>query len=487
MKLETKVGAFFAGSIAVIGILIFSVEKIQLGGNGGQPEFETFFGQVAGLNPQSQVRVAGVKVGAVRKITLDHGKAKVVLALRPDLPVYKDATASLVSIGILGEKYIELDQGHESAGLMDPGSAIASKTGIGLDNLMETLGEIGKDVKGVTYALNQSIGGESGRQKLDEIVDNVRQLTGELRAMAAENRPAIAHTTANVEAITGDLKDRLPKLTAQFEQVGKQLNELLAENRPELKGLIADTHKLAQSFNGTAENLKTLTDKINRGEGTVGKLLNDDTTIKKINEAVDSVNSMLGGFKAMDLRLDMGGSQWVDRHDSRIGLGIELAPRPDYWYALDLASTPDGKISESQQTVTKIDPVSGLPTTVLLNNRTVTVDKAFTISAQFAKRYGPVVFSAGIVESKGGAGLEFRTFEDRFRFGVLAYDFTKRDDKPNPRVRLSTTYQFWKGMYVQAGLQDVANKELRTLTFGGGIRWKDDDLKKLIGLAAGAK
>jgi phospholipid/cholesterol/gamma-HCH transport system substrate-binding protein len=487
MKLETKVGAFFAGSIAVIGILIFSVEKIQLGGNGGQPEFEAFFGQVAGLNPQSQVRVAGVKVGLVRKITLEKGKAKVVLALRPDLPVYKDATASLVSIGILGEKYIELDQGHESAGLMDPGSAITSKTGIGLDNLMETLGEIGKDVKGVTYALNQSIGGENGRQKLDEIVDNVRQLTGELRAMAAENRPAIAATTANVEAITGDLKDRLPKLTAQFEQVGKQLNELLAENRPELKGLLTDTRKLAQSFNGTAENLKTLTDKINRGEGTVGKLLNDDTTIKKINEAVDNVNSMLGGFKAMDLRLDMGGSQWVDRKDSRIGLGIELAPRPDYWYAIELASTPDGKLTESQKTVTKIDPVTGLPVTVLENNRTVTVDKTFTFSAQFAKRYGPAVFSAGIVENKGGAGLEFRTFEDRFRFGLLAYDFTKRDDKPNPRLRFSTTYQFWKGMYVQAGLQDFANKELRTFTFGGGIRWKDDDLKKLIGLAAGGK
>ncbi len=481
MKLETKVGAFFAGSIAVIGILIFSVEKIQLGGNGGQPEFETYFSQVAGLNPQSQVRVAGVKVGLVRKITLDHGKAKVLLAIRPDLPVYKDATASLVSIGILGEKYIELDQGHESAGLMDPGAAIASKTGIGLDNLMETLGEIGKDVKGVTYALNQSIGGENGRQKLDEIVDNVRQLTGELRAIAQENRPAIAATTANVEAITTDLKDRLPKLTAQFEQVGKQLNELLAENRPELKGLLTDTRKLAQSFNGTAENLKTLTDKINRGEGTVGKLLNDDTTIKKINEAVDNVNSMLGGFKAMDLRLDMGASQWVDRHDSRIGLGIELAPRPDYWYAIELASTPDGKITESQRQVY----VNGLPTSVLENTRTVTVDKAFTFSAQFAKRYGPAVFSAGIVESKGGAGLEFRTFEDRFRFGLLAYDFTKRDDKPNPRLRFSTTYQFWKGMYVQAGLQDFANKELRTLTFGGGIRWKDDDLKKLIGLAAG--
>jgi len=77
------------------------------------------------------------------------------------------ARARLVPFGSLGEKDIELDQGHESAGLMDPGAAIASKTGIGLDNLMETLGEIGKDVKGVTYALNQSIGGGNGRQNIE--------------------------------------------------------------------------------------------------------------------------------------------------------------------------------------------------------------------------------------------------------------------------------------------------------------------------------
>jgi hypothetical protein len=34
------------------------------------------------------------------------------------------------------------------------------------------------------------------------------------------------------------------------------------------------------------------------------------------------------------------------------------------------------------------------------------------------------------------------------------------------------------------GVQDIANKDLRTFFFGGGIRWKDDDLKKMVGLAS---
>ena len=488
MKLETKVGLFFTGSIAILAVLIFRTEKLEFGGKGDQSHRHTYFAQVAGLNLQSAVRIAGVKVGDVRTIELEGGRAKVVVGLDPKVPIYADAVVSLGSIGILGEKFIDLDPGHSAKGPFPEGQPLPSKAGVSLDNLMETLSEIGTNVKGVTQALNASIGGEQGRQKLDEIVDNIRVLTAEFRSMAQENHGAINHTMANVEAISADLRDKLPKLAQQFETVGRNLNAILEENRPELKGLTGDVRKLAQSFQGTAENLKVLTDKLNKGEGTIGKLLTDETTIKKINEAVDNVNGMLGGFNKMDFRLDMSAAQWSKRKDSQVGLGLEIAPRPDYWYALGFGSTPDGKLSESSRTVTQLDPLTGLPVTTLERNRFVTTDQSFTATAQFAKRLGPAVFSAGIVENRGGGGLEFRTLDDdRLRVGVLAYDFTKRDDKPNPRVRFTTSYQFWKGAYLQAGVQDVANKDFRTVFFGGGLRWRDEDLKKLVGLAGAAK
>lgn len=488
MKLETKVGLFFTGGIVLTAVLIFRTEKLEFGGKRNQNERFTYFQQVAGLNLQSAVRIAGVKVGDVRTIALEDGKARVVLGLSNEVPVYADAVVSLGSIGILGEKFIDLDPGHSAKGPFPEGRPLPSKAGVSLDNLMETLSEIGTNVKGVTQALNQSIGGEQGRQKLDEIVDNIRVLTAEFRSMAQENHGAINHTLANVEALSTDLRDRLPKLAQQFETVGKNLNAILEENRPELKGVVGDVRKLAQSFQGTADNLKVLTERINKGEGTIGKLLNDETTIKKINEAVDNVNGLLGGFNKMDFRLDMNAAQWEKRKDSRVGLGLEIAPRPDYWYSLGFASTPDGKLSESSRTVTQLDPITGQPVTVVERSKTVTTDQTFTASAQFAKRIGPLVFSAGIVENKGGGGLELRTLEnDALRIGVLAYDFTKRDDKPNPRYRFTTSYQFWKGAYVQAGVQDIGNKDLRTVFFGGGLRWKDDDLKKMVGLAGAAK
>jgi phospholipid/cholesterol/gamma-HCH transport system substrate-binding protein len=488
MKLETKVGLFFTGAVVLMAVLIFRTEKLEFGGKRNQSERYTFFDQVAGLNLQSAVRIAGVPVGSVRTIKLENGKARVEVGISNDVPIYADATVSLGSIGILGEKFVDLDPGHSAKGPFPEGAPLPSKGGVSLDALMETLSDIGKNVKGVTQALNESIGGEQGRQKLDEIVDNIRVLTAEVRSMAQENHGSINRTMANVESITVELKDKLPKLAQQYESVGKNLNAILEENRPELKGVMGDIRKLAQTFQGSANNIKVLTDRINNGEGTIGKLLNDDSTVKKINEAVDNLNGLLGGVNKMDFRLDMNAAQWDKRNDSRVGLDIEIAPRPDYWYALGFGSTPDGKVAESVRTVTQLDPVTGQTVSVLEKNKFVTTDRSLTASAQFAKRIGPAVFSAGIVEGKGGGGLELRTLEgDRLRFGLLAYDFSKRDDKPNPRYRFTSSYQFWKGAYVQAGVQDIGNKDLRTIFFGGGLRWKDDDLKKMIGLAGAAK
>jgi len=478
MKLETKVGAFFILASGIMGTLILRMEKLDLFAGHSQNKLVTEFDQVAGLSLQSAVRVAGVKVGAVTGIDLDGKKAKVTLGLPKEFQVYQDASASLSSIGILGEKYIELDPGHPAAGLLPEDGTIPSRTGFGLDNLMETVGGIGKDVKSITGAMNESIGGEQGRQKLDEIVDNIRQLTGEFRAMAQENHSSINTTMANVQEMSAQLKEKLPVIAQQFEDLGRNLNDLVNKGNPQLQGMLSDVRKLTASLQVTADNVASITDKMNKGEGTIGALLNDDTTVKKINTAVDNVSSMLGGFKSMDLNLDMHAAQWTRRGNAMDGINIDFVPARDHWYALGLNSTPDGQISNQTSTSTVLG--QGPVTTT-----TVTTDQVFTLSAQFAKRLAEhYVLTGGIVESKGGFGFEYRAMDDRFRLGGLAYDFTKETGKPNPRYRITGSFQFYKGIYGQAGWQDIANPELRTFFLGGGLRWTDEDLKKLVGLAS---
>ncbi|MCL1907834.1 MAG: MlaD family protein [Holophagaceae bacterium] len=488
MKLETKVGSFFLVSICVVGWLIIKVEKINFFSAKPRRTFTASFDQAAGLPKQSKVRVAGVEVGRVLDIQLSNGRALVSFTVDEIVDVHANAVASLANIGILGEKYIDLNPGNPREGLALVGAQLTSHTGVGMDAIMESLGVIATDIKGITSALNASIGGVEGQMKLDEIIDNIRVLASELRGIAQDNHYAINRTMENVQAITLDFRERIPVLAKQFEDLGINLNAMVDENRPEIKGITSEVHKLALGFQETSDSFRNIMAKMEKGEGTIGKLLYDEATITKVNDAVDNLNEMLSGFKNMELRLDMGGASWTDRGDARVGMGITLAPRHDYWYSIDLASTPDGKVRNETHTITKLDPLTGQPVEVPISSRYIKTEQTFTASAQFNKRLGEnFVAHAGIIDGVGGGGIEFRAFSDRFRIGALAYDFTKRDDKENPRYRGTASYEFWKGIYAQAGIQDVANKDTRSIFFGGGIRWKDEDIKKLVGLAGVAK
>jgi len=489
MRPETKVGAFFAIAILIVVWLVFKAEKLTVFDKAPKRVFVASFSHAAGLPKQGKVRVAGVEVGKVQDIRLDGNMAVVTFSVTESVPVHTDAVASLANIGILGEKYIDLNPG--SRGMAEAGARLASTTGVGMDAVMESIGAIASDLKGITSALNESMGGENGRVKLDEIINNLQTLTAEFRALAQENHGALNRTMANLESMSADFRERIPGLAKQFSDLGANLNALLVENGPEITGLAKDVRKLAMGFQTTSDNLVAITERLNKGEGTIGKLLTDETTIAKLNEAVDNVNDLLAGMGKMEFRLDMNAASWLGRGNGRGGraaLDVEIGRKEDYWYSLGVSTTPDGKVKNETTYISWTDPATGQPVFAPVDFRSVNTEQTFNFSAEFNKRIGKhLVVHAGIIEGTGGGGIEFRAFKDRFRLSALAYDFTQREGKDNPRVRASASLEFWKGLYAQAGMQDLANKDTRSFFLGGGFRWKDDDLKKVVGLVGVAK
>jgi phospholipid/cholesterol/gamma-HCH transport system substrate-binding protein len=487
------VGAFFVAAIFTVGWLAFKAERLTVFDRAPRRTFTARFTQAAGLPRQGKVRIAGVEVGKVVDIHLDGDRAVVRFSVHETVPVHKDAVASLSNIGILGEKYIDLNPGHADMGEAEAGAQLVGLTTAGLDAAMEGIGTIALDLKGITSALNDSIGGEQGRMKLDEIIDNLQTLTAEFRALAHENHGTLNRTISNIEAMSSDLRERLPLLAREFGELGANLNALLGDVGPDTGGLAKDIRKLAQGFMSASDNLVEITDRINKGEGTIGKLLTDETTVAKLNDAVDNVNELLLGMSAMEVRLDMNATSWMDRGNGgagagRAGLDIELARRDDYWYSIGVSTAPDGRVRDETSYITWLDPATGQPVLVPVSYRSVNTEQTFNFSAEFNKRLGKnIVVHAGIIEGTGGGGIEYRAFKDRFRLSALAYDFLERENKENPRYRATASLEFWKGVYLQAGMQDLANSDTRTFFLGGGYRWKDEDLKKVVGLVGVAK
>ena len=118
------VGCFVLAGLGAIAYLSISVGGLSYGGPGGLNLYATF-DQTGGLKPRAPVVIAGVKVGQVTSITLDqNARARVDLDLDKNLKVPTDTSASIVTSGILGDRYISLQLGGESE-YLKPGDEIS--------------------------------------------------------------------------------------------------------------------------------------------------------------------------------------------------------------------------------------------------------------------------------------------------------------------------------------------------------------------------
>ena len=152
---DVLVGLFVLAGIGAVAYLSFSVAGPSVGGPHGLTLYAAF-DQTGGLKIRAPVMIAGVKVGQVRAIDLDDRfRARVHLDLDPVLKLPVDTSASIVTAGILGDRYISLQLGGDPETLK-PGEEIAfTESAVILERL------IGKLVHNAD--IGGSKGGEGGR------------------------------------------------------------------------------------------------------------------------------------------------------------------------------------------------------------------------------------------------------------------------------------------------------------------------------------
>jgi phospholipid/cholesterol/gamma-HCH transport system substrate-binding protein len=110
---DLLVGLFVLAGLAAIAYLSFAVGGLTFNDKGGLT-VTADFDEIAGLKPRSQVVISGVKVGQVTSIVLDEGsRAKVTMDLDQSLKLPSDTSASIVTAGLLGDRYISLQPGGD--------------------------------------------------------------------------------------------------------------------------------------------------------------------------------------------------------------------------------------------------------------------------------------------------------------------------------------------------------------------------------------
>jgi phospholipid/cholesterol/gamma-HCH transport system substrate-binding protein len=479
MSQAVKVGLFATVCLIILAVLIWKIEDINPFAKEAKT-VDAVFDSVAGLDDKATVRVAGVRVGRVEAVGLEGRRARVTLLLEQPVVLTEGSYARIANLGLLGEKYIELIPGPMDARPLPPGVVLPGKTPPTIDEAIAKINDIGTSIQQVTGSISGANLGES----LNRLISEFELTSREVRLVVAENRANVAATLANANQASATLARELPRLAEQMDRTLRQIETLVADNRGNVSGSLANIREVTDRLQTSVDNFNRISSKIASGEGTIGKLVNDQkaydevlSTLDSIQGGVQSLSGTLGAINRFKIDLDMQGYYLPDQDGSQTTFLVDIDPQDnERLYRAGIASPPGGKRREKTQTVTVTNP-DGTSEVTTIN--TITNERTYAATGLFGYR-GPrdVRLFAGLIENSGGTQVEVPVFQDRFLVSFEAFDFNRPQDLA-PHLRLTGRWRFHPNLYLVGGYDDFLEND--SFFLGGGIRWNDENIKYLAG------
>jgi phospholipid/cholesterol/gamma-HCH transport system substrate-binding protein len=484
MSQAIKVGLFALVVLLVLGALVLRIEDVNLFG-GPEGSVIALFDSVAGLDDKATVRIAGVRVGRVDGIGLEDRRARVRIALETPVTLTEGAFARIANLGLLGEKYIELEPGPEGGEPLPEGAVIPGVTPPSFDDALAKLNDLGD-------SFSEGLGGIGADGSLGRLIGNLEEVSADIRDLVRANRGQVDATMANVARLTDTLARDMPGISAQVAAVLERMDRTLAqlegtvgESRPDLQATAGNLRRLTEEARTSVDNLNQVTGRLARGEGTIGKLLTSDEAhdelvgaLQSVESGVESLSGALGGIQKIELELGLESYYLHDLEESRSAFNLDIDPRSGKLYRVAVVDSPFGKEDTRLRRETVTNPDGTTDTTV---TETVTRENDPVFSALFGYPFesGPRVW-AGLIESSGGVQVEYPLLDRRVWLSLEAFEFDRENDL-EPHLRLSGIYKLNDNLYLRAGYDDFLADDRDSLFLGGGIRWRDDQLKYLLG------
>lgn len=523
----TTVGLLVAITLAVF---VLSLSFFKKGGFTDKDSYVVFayFGDATGLSWKSKVQIAGIQVGEVSAITLEGTRARLEVRVKNEVDVRTDACLTKTyPSALLPDALLQLFPGTpDRKGMRELPAAERELTCVresaSMQQLMDSMARIATDVQKLTGDLATTVGGERGSMR--EIVENIATLTRTIEQTVDANTGSINAILKNAEGFTADLRDithsererikaitaNVEDLTSQLKRVATSVEKLLegegaggpgAGGKPGAGGELARAEaggirKSVDRVNESIARLNELIAKVQEGKSAVGKLLVDEKLGRQVGDAVSGAADYVDRMLKLQLEMNMRAEWLYNQSAAKSYFGVRIAPRPDKYYLLDVISDPRGVDTVSTETVTTSPPAPALPSTT--TTATTKHEEKLTFSLQLAKRYGPMAFRVGIIESSGGVGMDAHLLDDTLQFSVSAYQFTRPQTGVLPRAKVWANYRFAKYFFVTGGADDFLNawntgrypggprfSVGQDIFFGAGLSFTDDDLKILMGSGIG--
>ncbi|MCC6555067.1 MAG: MCE family protein [Polyangiaceae bacterium] len=440
---------------------------------------------VTGVAPKSRVMISGIQVGVVDRISLYQGEARIDIKMNPDVPLYKDAAIGKRATSLIGESFIVLAPGTEGKErIPDEGRILYYIDEPTIQSLQGQISDILKDVKTVTESLKNTVGSDRGQERIDRILENLAEITEQLNETVKENRAGVTQTINNFNQITGDSGPRIRQILENVQRVTDDIKKMTGaadapgqDGKPgDIRSTVERINRASASLESTLQHADNVAARIDRGEGTLGRLSKDETLINEVEGVVDDVSELVGGISRVQTVVGLRTDYNFLANTIKSYVELRLQPAEDKYYSIEIVNDPRGKTSFEQIDVDTTNPNDPPHYREI---RTITTN-AFRFSFQFAKRMGPFTGRFGIKESTGGLGLDLHLLDDRFE---LRQDLFGFGEELSPRWRVALAYEFIRKLWLLGGVDDILNGDRRDYFVGLQLRFTDHDLKTILPFA----
>jgi phospholipid/cholesterol/gamma-HCH transport system substrate-binding protein len=477
-----KVGAM---TVALAVALYLGYQFVsRSAGTGGGYRVWAHMPDVTGVAPRSRVMISGVQVGVVERISLDQGQARVDIKMKPEFILYEDAAIGRRATSFIGEYYIVLTPGTEETERIPDGGQIKNYIPEeSLDTLTHQIKLILDDVKEVTGALRATVGSQTGQDRIEAVLKNLAEVTEQLNEAVRENRGDIREAIVNVNQITAQTRPELLAILQNIREVTRDVREMTGrgeqpgEGPGELRETIERVNRASESLESLLEHADNVAARLDRGEGTLGRLSKDETLINEVEEVVEGVGDFVGGIGRLQTIVSLRADYNFLANTIKSYVALRLQPAEDKYYLIELVNDPRGLTTIEQidvQSTHPQDPPSYRETRIVTTND-------FRFSFQFAKRLGPFTGRFGIKESTGGIGIDLHLLDDRLE---LQQDFFGFGEQILPRWRVALSYEFIRKLWLLGGVDNILSGDRRDYFFGLELRFNDEDLKAILPFAS---
>ncbi len=224
-NIEVKVGIFVFIGMLILFIIVFSIGDFYFWNPGYS--VKAYFKYINGVEESAPVRFAGVTAGEVKEIRIlpgtqdQQGSVELSLWVQQRVTIPEDSIVSINTLGLLGEKYVEITPGSPSAPLIKDGGQIRGKDPLPTEAIADRIYAVAAKLDQAMEHINSTIGDPRLQDSLKQTVANIADASHSAKQILSQVQSGQGTlgklvyeegVHKNLEDLTGDLKTNPWKL-----------------------------------------------------------------------------------------------------------------------------------------------------------------------------------------------------------------------------------------------------------------------------------